>query len=82
MVLPIIEPICAGIAVSLINKYILNNLDCLGKFLFGCHETGVYPGDTMDDSQTKDSEDESTDHEAVSSESTTIINDVQVHCHH
>ena len=82
MVIPaMLEPICAGILVSLINKYVVNNLDYMWKFL-GCKEAFVSQDDTMEESQMQDEAEESVEHEAVSSESTTIVSDVQVHCHH
>ena len=79
--MPMFEPICAGILVSLIDKYVLNNLEHVWKF-FGCQETSVSQDDSMEESQTKDGEEESIEHEAVSSERTTITSGVQVHCHH
>ena len=81
MVMPILEPICAGILVSLINKYVVNNLEYVWKF-FGCKEAVVCQDDSVDDNQMQDEAEESVEHEAVSSESTTIVSDVQVHCHH
>ena len=81
MVMPILEPICAGILVSLINKYVVNNLEYVWKFL-GCREAVVCQDDNVEDSQMQDEAEESVEHEAVSSESTTIVSDVQVHCHH
>ena len=76
MVMPMFEPICAGIMVSLINKYVVNNLEYVWKFC-GCQETGVSQGESIEDG-----DEESMEREAVSSESTTITSDVQVHCHH
>ena len=85
MVMPILEPICAGIMVSLINKYIVNNLDYVWKFL-GCKEAVVCQDNTTEESEMQDEAEESIERResvsAVSSESTTIVSDVQVHCHH
>ena len=81
MVMPMFEPICAGILVSLINKYVVNNLEYVWKY-FGCKESVASQDDTTEESQMQDEAEESVEREAVSSESTTIISDVQVHCHH
>ena len=81
MVMPILEPICAGILVSLINKYVVNNLEYVWKY-FGCQDTVASQDDSMEESQMQDGEEESIEREVVSSESTTITSDVQVHCHH
>ena len=76
----IIEPIFAGIMVSLINKYVLNNLG----FLWSACEREE-PNESQDDTeegQRKDGEADDDEHEAVSSQNTTISDAVHVHCHH
>ena len=80
MVMPIIEPICAGIVVALINKYILNNL---GYMWEACaREEPIVSDDSTEEGQMKDGEAEDNEHEAVSSQNTTISDAVHVHCHH
>jgi hypothetical protein len=67
MVLAIIEPVCAGIMVALINKYILNNL---GGWWHSCSVEEII----VDEHETEE--------DSVSSTNTTIVDaDVQMHCH-
>ncbi len=80
MVMTIIEPIFAGIMVSLINKYVLNNL---GYLWSACErEEPTESQEDGEEGQTKHREADDDEHEAVSSQNTTISDAVHVHCHH
>jgi hypothetical protein len=69
MVVAILEPVCAGIMVALINKYLLNNLGSLWQ---SCSAEEI-----VVDEQGLEEEGE-----AVSSTNTTISDvDIHVHCH-
>ena len=68
MVLAILEPVCAGIMVSLINKYVLNNL---GWWSLCSVEEVVDEHDLEEDERG-----------TWSSTNTTISDaDIHVHCH-
>jgi hypothetical protein len=68
MVVAILEPVCAGIMVALINKYLLNNLGSLWQ---SCSAEEI-----VVDEQGLEEEGE-----AVSSTNTTISDvDIHVHC--
>ena len=65
----ILEPVCAGIMVPLINKYLLNNLG--GVWQSCSAEKIIVDEDEMDE-----------EGESVSSANTTISDaDIHVHCH-
>jgi hypothetical protein len=67
MVLAIIEPVCAGIMVALINKYLLNNL---GGWWQSCSAEEII----VDEHEMED--------DSVSSTNTTITDaEIHVHCH-
>ena len=69
MVLTILEPVCAGIMVALINKYLLNNLGSLWQ---SCSVEEVVV--VVDEHELEE--------EPVSSTNTTISDaDIHVHCH-
>ena len=80
MVMAILEPICAGIMVSLINNYIQNNLGYMWESC-ACEEP-IVSDDITEEGQMKDEEEEEEEHEAVSSQNTTISDAVHVQCHH
>ena len=70
MVIAMLEPVLAGIIVSLINKYILNNL---GSIWQSC---------AVEELVVDEHEMEEEEGEAVSSTNTTISDaDLHVHCH-
>jgi hypothetical protein len=68
MVIAILEPVCAGIMVALINKYLLNNL---GSLCQSCSAEEILVDEHEEEEEERDS---------VSS-STTTISDVGVHVH-
>jgi hypothetical protein len=70
MVIAILEPVCAGIMVALINKYLLNNL---GGLCQSCSVEEIM----VDENEAVEEEEEGS---AVSS-STTTISDVGIHVH-
>jgi len=71
--LSIIEPVCAGIMVSLINKYILNG-HCSGWFHQVCN-TQVVEEQTENEVIEEDAEDDSIP------STTTTVTDASVHVH-
>jgi hypothetical protein len=69
MVIAILEPVCAGIMVALINKYLLNNLGGLWQSCSA--EEIIVDEHELDDEGT-----------SLSSTNTTISDvDIHVHCH-
>ena len=70
MVMPIVEPIFAGVIVSLLNKYILSG-QCCGWLQKSC-----------EDNQGEVIEEEGPEEEGISSTTTTVSDaSVHVHCH-
>ena len=70
MVMPIVEPIFAGVIVSLLNKYILSG-QCCAWLQRSCEE-----------SKPEVIEDGGPDEEGISSTTTTVSDaSVHVHCH-
>jgi hypothetical protein len=71
MVIAILEPVCAGIMVALVNKYLLNNL---GGLCQSCSAEEIM----MDEHEAEEEEEGS----SVSSTNTTISDvGIHVHCH-
>jgi hypothetical protein len=69
MVIAILEPVCAGLMVALINKYLLNNL---GSLCQSCSAEEILV----------DEHEEEEEGDSVSSTNTTISDvGVHVHCH-
>jgi hypothetical protein len=69
MVVAILESVCAGIMVALLNKYLLNNLGSLWQ---SCSAEEII----VDENELEE------EGEAVSSTNTTISDvDIHVHCH-
>jgi hypothetical protein len=69
MVIAILEPVCAGIMVALINKYLLNNLGGLWQSCSA--EEIIVDEHELDEEGT-----------SLSSTNTTISDvDIHVHCH-
>jgi hypothetical protein len=70
MVMATVEPVCAGIMIALVHKYLLNNLGVVWQ---SCSAEEL----VVDEHELKEEEGES-----VSSTNTTISDvDVHVHCH-
>jgi hypothetical protein len=70
MVIAIVEPVCAGIMVALINNYLLNNLGVVWQ---SCSAEKL----VVDEHELEEEEGE-----ALSSTNTTISDvDIHVHCH-